>query len=121
MSKAKNNLTPAEILEVTADKFESDEWGWIKGSFSELNYGEGPRYGYCLVGGLQEAANVEFGSYNKSPRLRQAIDAVALVLNFDSEAIGSAEVVFDWNDRYVRTKDEVIQTLKLAAKELRNA
>jgi hypothetical protein len=104
--------TPAEILEAVADGFESGRYGWIQGRYENTE-------GFCSMGALyyeyrydrpvtytlDEHLEMEEGLLEAADRLQ---------VRAGSRSIPS------WNDAYGRTKEEVIDTFKMAAKDARN-
>lgn len=101
----------AEILERAADGFESGRYGWVQcvARYRNMN---GQVTAYCSVGAL----NHEAGLYedHNLPRLPYALADLALQRATDYDYTPG------WNDHPLRTKDEVIDKMKEAAKELRN-
>lgn len=108
-------MAAADLAERTADAFESEQIAWGRNNFLD----DDGRH--CVVGGLMR---MELGS------------SEALVGHMTSQALtpipkASDEVrrrirvlvdedTYDWNDAEIRTKEEVIETLKIVAKDLRN-
>lgn len=116
----------AETLEEVADKFESGRFGWMQNNFSDML-----ATSFCAIGALRyvyfqnnrnrivasadggkevsvEAATI--GGY-----LARSIGCPPGILNQDINFIPS------WNDEPHRTKEDVIEAFKQAAKEIRNA
>ena len=90
----------AELLEKVADRFESEALIWIQGKLGM------PQQTACLVGG------VSFTSTNAQ------VEQLAYKALW--EAIDKVSHLPAWNDQPGRTKEEVIDLLRRAAKDLRN-
>lgn len=113
----------AEVVEKAADLIETN--GLAKGRYFALDGG------MCTMGALQYACGVDLHSnlviYPKGSRLRNrqdlymsAKDAVAQMLPISTE-FGTIEAISNWNDDGDRSQEEVVDTLKHIAKDLRNS
>lgn len=100
------DITAADVLEQTADKFESDEYNWI--SFSDLTAApRGLKQGKCAAMGIRRVAG------------RENFDTGTKALTAMGDHLGVDSVV-EWNDAPGRTRQEVIDAMKETAKGLRN-
>jgi hypothetical protein len=99
------NEESAQTLEMVADKFETGEFAWYQGAL-HLRDANGHPVASCVLGAMA--------------LLERMTDHVinALQEHTGSRGLGG---VGSWNDQPGRTLPEVIDTLKLAAKDLRNA
>jgi hypothetical protein len=102
----------ADILERGADAWESDTIGWFQGGFGNLTQG------FCALGMCRyQLVGKDVGvTWTCSKDLYDvywnALDGLGKALN------GAA--IDDWNDAPERTKEEVVELFKQAAKDLRN-
>lgn len=110
----------AEILEAVADGYESGRYGWIQGRY------DAPE-GFCAMGALYyEHRKTIPNVWATSPEAEEAQEALGGAANHLYEAIQEFEGfpypkgIPGWNDQYGRTKDEVIDVFKRAAKNARN-
>jgi hypothetical protein len=141
----KSDIVPAaEILERAAEAFESDEIHWVQNSWGFIPVVERDKNmkpEACLIGGLAMAAGVWTNtvagesvmtagtntlSFLDEDELRQfalARKAAADILKNRADGVKGrkhAVVIAVWNDREETTLGEVLDVLKLAAKDLRN-
>lgn len=102
------------FLEDAADLLEKD--GWIQGDYHghsdhELSAHQDPT-GHCAIGALSSAMNIAgLGRYHQDryPVFHAAMNAMHRM---------TVEPVAWWNDRPDRTKQEVLDILRKAAKEV---
>lgn len=122
---------PADILEGAVELLESENVTWIQGGYHQINpYASNGFYehGYCAVGALRQVAGLgDLQTYHGIKR-KQAIQ-LENVKAAEHALIAAAmpEIsrrlsfhIETWNDGAGRTEEEVIDAMKLAAKELRN-
>jgi hypothetical protein len=109
-----SKVTPADLLEKAAEILETE--GHIRGSYGH----HGPGFeGHCAEGALRCAGKQLFGE--KVYALTGPSDAH--VLHIDTQTVLISHLrqpVTTWNDRFARNADEVIDTFKHLAKDLRN-
>lgn len=102
-------METADILEKAAEVL--DARGWCQGHYQD-DQGQ-----LCAVGAIRVAtwgtARWDHSNAVEYLASRMAQEAMSAHLGVEDIAVG-------WNDRPGRTKDEVIDTFKHAAKELRN-
>ena len=101
-------ITAADILEQTAEKFETGEYKWFGGDV-ERTMGDQ----ICADMAINKTVRMTLGGFEQNMNLARAAGG-ALMSHVDSYSIPR------WNDTPGRTLDEVIQALKETAKELRN-
>jgi hypothetical protein len=108
------NIAAAEVAETVADNFESGVWDWHQGSYvrPHLSVDEEP-YAFCAVGAVWEIVSTAVG-----PWLEVLEPALWKAIGTRGRAIYTS--IPDWNDSPSRTKAEVIDAFKGAAKVLRN-
>lgn len=115
------NEQAAELLEAAADGFESGEYQWIQGTYSRaVKVNDAYELGYCSIGLLQYLGiRLGQGIGQGYPRAIIALGEHVLTI---SGVDHPAPQLFipAWNDRARRTKGEVIDAFKHAAKNLRN-
>lgn len=141
----KSDIIPAaEILERAAEAFESDEIRWVQNSWGFIpvvQRDKNMKPEACLIGGLAMTAGVwpctvagesvmtvstNTLSFVNDDELRQfalARKAAADILKNRADGIKRgkhAVIIAGWNDREETTLGEVLDVLKLAAKDLRN-
>jgi len=107
--------TDAEILEAVADGYESGRYGWIQGRY------EAPE-GFCSVGAIFYEYRLGRPASNQE-EFEEAQEAVSRAVDHVHDVIRKENYypcIPDWNDQYDRTKDEVIDMFKHAAKNARN-
>lgn len=97
----------AEHLEYVADRFESGTLAWVQGSYGHPHWEDGPTA--CLIGGIRGL------SVLAESHIQLAFKAVSEIV----DPTGGWRLAA-WNDFPGRTKEQVIDLLKWAAKELRN-
>ena len=106
----------ATALERAAEMLETGELEWLQNQLKTYSYGPGAEIeettAACLIGSLDEAARQLYGVQWMTHLFREAVPALKKVTNHPNLA--------RWNDSLDRTKDEVIEALKHAAKDLRN-
>lgn len=119
------NEQAAELLEAAADGFESGEYQWIQGTYSRaVKVNDAYELGYCSIGllqylGIRLGQGIGQGIGQGYPRATIALgEHVLAISGVDHPA--PQLFVPAWNDRAGRTKDEVIDAFKHAAKNLRN-
>jgi hypothetical protein len=95
-----SDKAPSEVLEDAADLLETN--GWIQGSFG--TNGEA----HCALGAVYEAASYR-GSYVRS---------VTALTDVVHERFGFRSIPH-WNDQAKTTKQEVVDTMRYAAKQER--
>lgn len=95
----------ADALEETADLLERD--GWIQGAYAN------PQGQHCIVGAMSMVAD-ETAKVRPHAFRYFLIEAVQHVI--PPEQVRSTSTIVDWNDTQGRTKQEVLDTLRLAAK-----
>lgn len=106
-------MDPADVLEQAADLVETV--GWTQGSYLRTDHGDGTAVGYCTMGACRQVLRIpedDIVMGFRTPAYVAAIHALIKQVN-DPNIIG-------WNDTPDRTRDEVIEALRLAAKDLRN-
>lgn len=123
------NHEAAELLERTADGFESGRYYWTQGAYGRKVFGN---QAFCSIGALayESGHTMKVNTYTtglewRSPALDKAIEALALKIKPDTATVGwfpDEDLVISWNDdRFMgRTKNEVIEAMKRAAKDLHN-
>lgn len=111
----------ATALETAADRFESGQYGWIQGNFTD-NAGN-----YCAVGALETVCS-ENAMEVAVPRLKDTVLRLYPHVRRSVVAVGCPEptwlhssYITSWNDMRGRTKDHVVEVLKEAAKDVRNS
>lgn len=121
-----HEMTPADILEITADRFESGEYRWRKGEFIGSVDDS-----MCSLGALMATkASVDevrkaFGPPRLKPsdfeifRMRSRLLGETIEARRALHQIIGIEIA-TWNDNPFRTREEVVETMKQAAKNLRN-
>lgn len=118
----------AELLEKTADGFESGRYGWVKRVARD---GSGELDRFCSIGALYYEAGLYDCNGIESPEERgakrklymkseQALAAAVEVPWTSSSEISSTSGIPHWNDGVAKSVDEVIEAMKEAAKSLRN-
>lgn len=120
---------PADILEGAVELLESENVTWIQGGYHRRNpYVSNGSYehGYCAVGALRQVAGIgDLHTYHglRKKQAMQLENVRAAELALVAVAIPEYWASFhieSWNDMAGRTEEEVIDSMKLAAKELRN-
>lgn len=126
-------MDAAELLETTADRFESGVYEWIR-------HGLESDEGYCFIGALsytaigQAAYEVEEIRQAAAAMIKVADPRMEKMRKIYEEACAAhypgcldgffaeyAElIVAHWNDTEVKDKAEVVEVMKQAAKNLRN-
>lgn len=111
----------AEILEAVADGYESGRYGWIQGAY------EHGCEAFCSMGAIfyeNRLAYTEVSGYSslleykaRSKPVERAQEYLNEALGLDNDGAGS---IILWNDTYGRTKEQVIEAFKHAAKNARN-
>jgi hypothetical protein len=114
----------AEILENLADEFESGQMAWCQGHYSKPDPGP-TGYSYCTAGAIDHKLSPMLlaGVPLRVVQARHAelLKAIARVVDPTNSVMAPHTAVTGWNDRPERTLPEVIDALKHAAKDLRNA
>jgi len=121
----------AEVLETTADRFESGELLWYAGDF-EVTDDKGQKR-HCAIGGLCMTSGEDWHRSSKPvvaaaaeamrPHIsRQVSDLLSKEGSRASDVVRFAaeNLVITFNDRLARDVSEVVEVMKLAAKDLRN-
>lgn len=116
---------PADLLEQAADALESGRVGWMRGDIGFRTPGSdrGHEAMACAIGTLRHVA---FGS----PRMAGLVSPLAAefraYLSLEDRAIsamgfpGGTSELASWNDSEANQKEDVIDLMKHAAKDLRN-
>lgn len=124
----------ASILETTASNFESGRFGWMQGhltdqtidvdawraQYPQLTYEQGREHSHCAIGALRHAANEQIDGSHCRRELVLDASAYRLALDTLEAVLPERQDVESWNDIQGRTRYDVIELFKLAAKELRN-
>lgn len=103
--------TEAEILEAVADGYESGRYEWIQGQYENDE-------GFCAMGALQYEYRMTAEVHYDQDKWREASQSLESAVHHINALVGAS--VPQWNDMYGRTKDEVIDVFKHAAKNARN-
>jgi hypothetical protein len=120
----------ADILETTADRFESGELHWYQGDFEVI---EDDQARHCAIGGLARTSGEDWNRANK-PVVAAAAEAIRPHISrqveehlrkecptpFDMDAFPSENLVITFNDQLAQDVSEIVEVMKLAAKDLRN-
>lgn len=111
----------AELLERAADGFESGRYYWTKGRYHRVVFGT---HAYCSMGALaHENGQADRALGHRTVPVEFAAKALAGQVNPYSHLMGG-DVVVRWNDGihplHARSKADVIEAMKQAAKDLRN-
>lgn len=120
----------ADILETTADRFESGELNWSQGNFEVIEYGQAR---HCAIGGLAKTSGEEC-TWRYKPVVAAAAEAIRPHISrqvekhlrkeypapFDTAAFPAENLVIIFNDQLAQDVSEVVEVMKLAAKDLRN-
>ena len=123
----------AHVLEKTADQFESGELRWYAGNFEVI--GPDGLSRHCAIGGLCRVTGEDWNRANK-PVVAAAAEAMRphishqvqdhlkrknpLVDWIDMDDYPAENVVITFNDEVAKDMSEVVDVMKLAAKDLRN-
>jgi hypothetical protein len=121
----------AFILETTADRFESGELNWYQGDFEVID-DEGQKR-HCALGGLCTVSGEDWNWVDK-PVVAAAAEAMRphisrqvqdyldkeCPVKFPVATFGSTSLVITFNDELAKDVSEVVEAMKLAAKDLRN-
>lgn len=115
---------PADILEQAAELLESENVTWIQGNYHRIQVVKDGSmvHGFCAVGALRKVAGIIIDRHD-ALRLKAVDDAGKSLLMVAMPELPSAWRscwVEAWNDAEGNTQEQVIDTMKLAAKELRN-
>ena len=107
----------ADVLEKAADLAETEEIEWCRGEMFRV--GEGEKQQACAVGLIRIAARnlgLTLSIHTPNQRAWRATVCAerALAVQIENRSVPI------WNDHPGRTKEEVIDTMKSAAKYLRN-
>lgn len=125
----------AEALEKAADMLESEEVQWIRGDFEEELDPIKGRWGYCAMGALCKASGENWR--RQHPVAEEALQyikpyVIGLVMEAARHDTCNPDIlpsIEEWNaesallmfnDRIVEGKEQVIEVMKLAAKDVRN-
>lgn len=125
----------ATTLETAADRLESGEYQWRRGAYEEDGQ-------VCAVGALRRAAAYSVTTARAAAEYMKPhlVDSMVLdpgiiddltgggfllTLNLGTvreqvESWGGESMVVTWNDRVAKDVSEVVEVMKLAAKDLRN-
>jgi hypothetical protein len=111
--------TEAEILEAVADGYESGRYGWLQGAY------EHGSEAFCSMGAIfheHRLSVTEVYGYSSLREYQERSKPVERAQERLNEALGldGAGSIILWNDTHGRTKDEVIDAFKNAAKNARN-
>lgn len=132
----------AEILEAAADQFESGQVGWgtgayeVTGSYHRDENGkvqftpfETPQY--CAVGIVRKVMRdrnpavdpliADHAAWVVAGHISQSLNLPVARFEPGAELLKLGRQLPKWNDERGRTKEEVIEAFKLAAKDVRNA
>lgn len=119
-------MEPAEILEKAADLLESGKLRWTQAN--GYMDGSGDDLGACAMGAVYYVAGcIEQGpqqnwNFLGTAQHNAAWEAEqAFRVQLPLQENGLHEVVESWNDDPERTLSEVVDTMKLAAKDVRNS
>lgn len=109
-------METADVLEQAAEVLEQN--GWVQGTLAVVN--EDGTGSYCAMGAVRKALGYfDHGIFGQDSREFRRICYVAAVVDLAlRQHLGTP--VARWNDELAADKFEVIDTLKLAAKDLRN-
>lgn len=107
----------ATAMERAAEMLETGELVWIQNQLKTYNYGPGGEImkatGACLIGSIGEALREMYGAKWATHVHRYTVPALM-------KATGH-QIIARWNDDPERTKEQVVDALKTAAKDLRNS
>ena len=121
----------AGILETTADRFESGELNWHQGNFEVIENGQARN---CAIGGLARTSGEDWNQANK-PVITAAAEAMrphisrqvqkhlckeGSTIQFNMAIFPAENIVITFNDLLAQDVSEVVEAMKLAAKDLRN-
>jgi len=121
----------AEVLETTADRFESGDLSWYQGDFEVIKDGQAH---HCAIGGLAITSGEDWNRANK-PVVAAAAEAMrphisrqvlkhlrkeSPLINFRIADFPAENIVITFNDLLAQDVSEVVEVMKLAAKDLRN-
>lgn len=115
-------MTAADVLEQAADLIQSV--GFCKGGYVRYRASDDPTVtGYCAVGAMTTVAlgddlSIVDWSEVHVPVFYDSI--TALIVELTGKDADADEVIFSWNDSPSRKAEEVIDTMKRVAKDLRN-
>ena len=122
------DILAADLLETAADKLESGEYGWTRGRTF------GHRNEVCAIGALAKATELPLSDMlrpREIPKLLKAAEAlvehvrprVEAALRDQAQEHGIHDSVYGvtvWNDRVAEDVTEIVEGMKVAAKDLRN-
>lgn len=128
------NEAVADVLERAADLYESEQYEWCAGYFT--NWTDNGGVFVCATEALRLACGetLQTVSGRKTPRRMEDHDRVLYSRTLQELGFGTESNLVSWNDeatfiakegdlltpKYIRTKAEVIELFKNKAKELRN-
>ena len=108
----------AELLERAADGYESGRYYWTQGRYSRMVFGN---QAYCSMGALAHENGQPNGQLGRvSGAVNRAAWALSLKVDPDGHRLRGGDAVVKFNDDPLREKQEIIDAMKLAAKDLRN-
>ena len=120
----------ADILEITADRFESGELKWGQGDYAMIDLNGYERH--CAIGGLATVAGEDWNAVNHlvttaaaeamKPYLLDPLSEYLRAQNSQLVPIGwpAENLVIVFNDTIAEDVSEVVEVMKQAAKDLRN-
>lgn len=124
----------ADILETTADRFESGVLDWSQADFEEIDPFDG-QVRNCAIGGLCRVSGEDWNRANK-PVVAAAAEAMRPHIFHQVEdylkreaphgdwtnmdTFPAENLVITFNDQVAKDMSEVVEAMKLAAKDLRN-
>ncbi len=125
----------AEVLETTADRFESGDLNWYQGDFEAVDPLDGHVVGHCAIGGLARTSGEDWNRADK-PVVTAAAEAMRPHISRQVEdhlkrenplgdwtnmdVYAAENLVITFNDQLARDVSEVVDVMKQAAKDLRN-
>lgn len=106
------NNEAADLLDDAADLIEVN--GWTRGRMED---DEGR---YCARGALTTASRRRSGEWRGLATYQTAIDGLRDIILEQGQTLAFDGSIVLWNDAGARTEQEVLDTLRKAAKELRS-
>lgn len=106
-----NNDQAAEVLEQAADLLESEKIGWCQNQYIGR---WGQKINACAVGAILLVTGMPVETYCMGGN---EVDDLTSIISL---AVLNDEDVEHWNDKYGRTKEEVIDLFRDSAKKFRN-
>lgn len=118
------DILAADLLETAADKLESGEYGWVQG----VTFGH--RNEVCAIGALVKATKLSLSDMlqpREIPQVLKAAEALVKHMRPRVEAVLGDHGIHDSvygvtvsNDRVAEDVTEIVEGMKVAAKDLRN-